>query len=154
MFFNISNHPCFAQNTTWTTEQVQAANKLAGEVIDFGFPACEPDMSDEQIAQIAHATALDIVGTYRAATGRVPSILHKDVAAMVAGHYIMVAYIVGELQAAGIPCYVGDSTRVAEEVVQDDGTVAIVHRFKFAGFRKYPDMIVGGDKIAMAIAQG
>lgn len=140
MFFNVSNRPCFIGNTTWTTKQVQAANNIAGEVIDFGFPAYNPDMTNEQMAEIAHATALDVVGMYRGETGRVPSILHKDVAAMVSGHPIMTMLIVSELQDMNVPCYMMETP----DPLLRSATL----------FRKYPEMIVGGDKIAMAIAQG
>lgn len=138
MFFNISNYSCFTENTKWTTKLVQDANKIAGEVVDIGFPVCEPDMSNERLAQIAHATALDIAGTYRAVTGRVPSILHKDVAAAVNGHTIMSMLLVSELQDMNVPCYMA--------VVGENN--------KFVSFRKYPETIVGADKIAIAIAQG
>lgn len=131
MFFNISNHPAHAEKTTWSAEQIHAAADLTGDaqIVDMGFPACTPDMSDEQLRGIAHEIARDIAGM---ADGS------QRHAAMVAGHYAMTVYVVAELQAAGIACYIGDSIRVAEEQVQPDGTVAIMHRFQFAGFRKYP----------------
>lgn len=136
MLFNLSNHPRHAEKTTWSKEQIADATRLFGEgIIDVGFPACTPDMSDEQLRGIAREVARDLKGQ---AAG-------KPAAAMVAGHYIMVTYLVCELQKVGIDCYVGDSTRVAEEVVQDDGSIAVVHRFQFAGFRKYPAIMLEVD---------
>lgn len=129
MLFNLSNHPCHAEKSTWSQEQIADAARLFGEgIIDCGFPACTPDMSDEQLRGIAHEVARDLKGQSAG----------KPAAAMVAGHYILVTYIVAALQEAGIPCYVGDSIRVAEEQVQPDGSIAIVHKFQFAGFRAYP----------------
>lgn len=131
MLFNISNHPCHMEKSTWSPEQIDDAERLFGAgIIDCGFPACTPDMSDEQLRSIAREVARELKGN---AAG-------QPAAAMVAGHYIMVTYLVAELQKAGIPCYVGDSTRVAEEVTQPDGTVAVVHHFQFAGFRAYPEI--------------
>ena len=136
MLFNISNHPCHAEKSTWSAEQIADATQRFGEgIIDCGFPACTPEMSDEQLRGIAREVARDLKGQAAGQTA----------AAMVAGHYIMVSYLVCELQAAGIPCYVGDSVRVAEEQVQPDGSIAIVHRFQFAGFRKYPAIMLEED---------
>lgn len=133
MFFNITNHPCHSEKTTWSAEQIAAANEMAGEIVDFGFPACTPSMTDEEIQNAARGVAMDVIGSLR---GKGDDAVHS--AAMVAGHYIMTVYLVRELQTRGIPCFVGDSSRIAEEVVQDDGSIAVVHRFKFEGFRRYP----------------
>lgn len=147
MLFNLSNHPANVEKSTWSSEQKAAAAEMFGEgIIDLGFPACTPDMSDEQLRGIAHEVARDIAGAAKAQLG-VSNLRDGKypVGAMVAGHYILATYLVCALQAEGIPCYVGDSVRVAEELEQNDGTIAVVHRFQFAGFRKYPAIMLEDD---------
>ena len=129
MFINVSNHPCNAEKTTWSTEQITAAAELGGKVVDFGFPVVTPDMTDEQIAQICHATALDVAGMASS----------EKSAAMVAGEYVTTIRIIAELEAMGVPCYFGQSARVAEERVED-GKVVVIHKFVFQGFRKAPEI--------------
>lgn len=131
MFFNVSNHPCNSDKTTWSAEQKATANQIAGKIIDIPMPQCTPDMPDQMLETIARGLAKDLKGMGMA---------DEKNAAMVAGHYIMTVLIVRELQKLGIDCYVGDSVRIAEEVPQDDGTIAIIHRFQFAGFRPYPKL--------------
>lgn len=131
MLYNITNHP--VDGGTWSPEQIDVATKLFGGIVDVGFPATTPDMSDKEMTRVAEEVARDIAGMARRDGGKA--------AAMVAGHYVMTCYLVRELQFRGIECYVGDSNRIAEEQVQPDGTVAIVHKFQFAGFRKYPDLV-------------
>ena len=129
MFYNVSNHPANSDKTTWSAEQKAVANQIAGKIVDIPIPQVTPDMPDQMIETIARGLAKDLKGMGDG---------HD--AAMVAGHYIMTVLIVRELQKLGIDCYVGDSERIAEEVPQEDGTVAIVHRFQFAGFRPYPKL--------------
>ena len=137
MFFNISNHPCHVEKSTWTDEQIQTAISMTDDerIVDWSFPAVTPDMNDEQLQVVANKVAKHI-SEMACLNG------NHGHAAMVAGHYAMTIYLVAALQRYGIPCYIGDSVRVAEEQVQPDGTIAIVHRFQFAGFRKYPAIIL------------
>lgn len=127
MFFNISNHPCHTEKTTWSPEQIAAAAEIAGEVIDLPILSPNPDMSDDEIARYARALAKDVEGM---ANG-------QRAAAMVAGEYCTTIRIIGELQARGIACYFGQSARIAEER-EEDGKVVVVHKFVFQRFRKAP----------------
>lgn len=128
MFFNISNHPCHSEKTTWSPEQVDAARHLGnGDVVDIPFPAVTPEMTDEQIAWIAREYARDVAGMAHG----------EPAAAMVAGEYVTTIRLIAELQAVGIDCYFGQSNRIAEERIED-GKVVVVHKFVFAGFRRAP----------------
>ena len=150
MMFNISNHPCHAERTTWSPEQIEAARELCGDgIIDIPFPSVTPDMTNEQLMSIAREVARDIAGQIG-----IKRFVKGACGCMVAGQFQLTFAIVSELQKLGIPCYTGDSIRVAEEVVQPDGSVAVVHHFKFAGFREYMPCIVGQDAIAETIAFG
>lgn len=132
MFFNISNHPCNAERTTWSKEQIETAAKLGGEVVDLPFPAVNPDMSEDEYRAIAHEMARDVAAMWRSHTdGR------WEMAAMVAGEYVMTIMVIAELQALGFTCYFGQSDRVAEERMED-GKLVVVHKFVFRGFRRAP----------------
>jgi hypothetical protein len=61
----------------------------------------------------------------------------QPAAAMVAGEYVTTIRLIAELQKFGIDCYFGQSERVAEER-EENGTLVVVHVFKFRGFRKAP----------------
>lgn len=135
MFFNISNHPAHVEKSTWSAEQIAEAMTLGGDVVDIPFPTVTPEMSDEQIADEARDVAVAVAfaaGTHLAG---------EKSAAMVAGEYVTTIRIIADLQKLGIPCYFGQSNRVAEERVED-GKVVVVHKFVFAGFRKVPDIEV------------
>lgn len=129
MFFNISNHPCHVEKSTWSREQVEAAKVIGGEVIDIPFPTVTPDMSDERIASIAREVARDIKGMSH----------NRLSAAMVAGEYVTTIRIIAELQKVSIPCFFGQSERIAEER-EENGQVVVVHKFMFKGFRKTPSI--------------
>lgn len=132
MFFNISNHPANAERTTWSAEQIEAAAKLGGEVVDLPFPTVTPDITDDEYRAIAREVARDVAGMWRGRTdGR------KEMVAMVAGEYVMTIMIIAELQALGFTCYFGQSDRVAEERMED-GKLVVVHKFVFRGFRRAP----------------
>lgn len=133
MFYNISNHPARTENSTWSAEQIAEANKLGGEVVDIPFPTVTPEMSDERIADVAREVARAIAFAAGA------PLAGEKFAAMVAGEYVTTIRIIAELQKVGVPCYFGQSNRIAEERVED-GKVVVVHKFVFAGFRKAPDI--------------
>ena len=144
MLFNVSNHPRYAERTTWSADQIAEAESRFGQIIDIGFPAVTPKLTDAEMRAMAREVARDLKGQ---AAG-------QPAAAMVAGHYVMTVFLVAELQAAGIDCYIGDSVRVAEEQVQEDGSIAIVHRFQFAGFRAYPRIEFSDDVDALCETWG
>lgn len=134
MFFNISNHPAHAEKSTWSPEQIHAADKIAGEVVDIPFPEIKPGMTMEERRTAAHSLVEKIETDY---------IDHlqdgEAAAAMVAGEYIQTILLIAELQNEDIPCYFGQSARVAEER-EENGQVAIVHKFVFQGFEKAPQI--------------
>lgn len=127
-FYNISNHPCHAEKTTWSAKQIAAAEELGGEVVDIGFPKITPDMSDEELARVCHAVALDIKGM---------AMKDEKSAAMVAGEYCATIMIIAELESAGIKCVFGQTERKVEERIED-GKLVVIHNWDFAGFRKAP----------------
>lgn len=128
MFYNISNHP----SSKWTEGQLEAARKLGGEIVDIPFPAIEPEMTDREICSLADELVRKV--QKQAAAHEGPS------CAMIQGHYIMTVILVGNLThgQVAMKCYAAETRRVAEEVKQEDGTIAILHKFEFAGFREYP----------------
>ena len=130
MFFNISNHLCQAKNSTWSAEQIAEAKVLGGDVVDLPFPKVTPTMSNDEIASIAGEVARDVFGMAKGSDNN---------GAMVAGEYTTTILIIAALQKLGIPCYFGQSERIAEERVED-GEVVVVHKFTFAGFRRAPDI--------------
>lgn len=142
MLFNITNHPYADQNgnklpnSTWSEAQVAEAARLYGPgIMDLGFPTTTTTMSIEDMCRVAHEVARDVAGMAKQ---------HPGAAAMVAGHFVMTVILVRELQAEGIRCVVGDSNRVAAEVVKD-GKVVVEHRFEFARFLEYPNLVYSID---------
>lgn len=127
MFFNISNHPCHTEKTTWSQEQIAAAAEIAGEVIDMPIFSPSATTTDKEIADAARRIAKEVV---EASNG-------QRTAAMVAGEYCTTIRIIGELQARGIACYFGKTERVVEER-EENGEVVVVHKFLFCGWRKAP----------------
>lgn len=127
MFFNVSNHPIFTEKSTWSKEQREIAEIIGGQLVDIPFPTVTPDMPNSQIASIAREVARDLKGM----AGESKS------AAMVAGEYATTIQIVAELQKVGIPCYFGQSERIAEER-EENGQVVVIHKFVFRNFRKAP----------------
>lgn len=127
MFFNVSNHPIFTEKSTWSKEQREIAKIIGGELVDIPFPAITPDMPNDQIMMIAREVARDLKGMSKNTLS----------AAMVAGEYATTIAIIAELQKVGIPCYFGQSERIAEER-EENGQVVVVHKFVFRNFRKAP----------------
>lgn len=125
MFINISNHP----SAKWPEAELTDAKRLVnnGEVVDFPMPPISPNMTDDQLRELAR----DVAGTAQKMGAE---------AAMVAGEYTATILIISELEARGIPCYFGMSERVAREVPREDGLVDIVHTFEYRGFRKAPEI--------------
>lgn len=142
MLFNITNHKYADQNgnplpnSTWSEAQVAEAARLYGPgIMDLGFPTTTTTMSIEDMCRVAHEVARDVAGMAKA---------HPGSTAMVAGHFIMTTILVRELQAEGIRCVVGDSNRVAAEVIKD-GKVVVEHHFEFARFLEYPNLVYSID---------
>lgn len=122
VFASCSNHP----STGWTPEQHSAALALGhGAVVDVPFPAIPPDAAAEDVARLAQRAA-----------GEILSLPCRG--AFVAGEHSATFAIVHRLQAAGIPCYVATTGRVASEVMQADGTVLKTSAFRFVAWRPYP----------------
>ena len=128
MFFNVSNHPIFAEKSTWSEEQKSVAQHMGGKLVDVPFPTITPDMSDGRIRGICHEVARDIAGSVPYGDAKV---------AMVAGEYTATILLIAELQLYGFTVVFGQSERVAEERIED-GKVVVVHKFVFKNFRTAP----------------
>ena len=119
MFYNISNHP----SSKWTSEQLEAAKALGGEVVDVGFPNVSPYATPANI----HNMAMTLVDTTGIQEGDVVHCM---------GETGLVIAIVGICLARGAKCVVSTSERKSREVLGANGTVEKVSEFKFVQFRE------------------
>ena len=120
MILNITNHPV----SQWSMEQLQAAAKIGGEVIDLQFPNIPSSYSEEDIQREAlyyFNKALQLNPT----------------AVVVQGEFSFTFALVSMLKKGGIPCYAACSERCSKQEVQPDGTVLKKSHFAFVRFREY-----------------
>ncbi len=97
-FVNISNHPSGA----WPAAQREAAEALAGRIVDSPFPEVPPDAQTEAIVDLAEAVARQVP----------PGCTH----AMVMGELTLTLALVRKLKARGIGCVAATGPRNAEEL--------------------------------------
>lgn len=119
MFINLSNHP----SANWSEEQKNAAEQLAGPIVDIPFPAVDPYASEEVVSSIADNYCQIVLET---ACGQDSLVVH------LMGEMTLTFALVQLLQACGIPCVASTTKRVT---VEQDGIKSSL--FKFVKFRKY-----------------
>ena len=124
MFINISNHP----SSKWSQEQIIAAKKLGGDIIDIPFPIVPTRSSTkeiEAIADIIHHKIMSLAAKERKTT------------VMIQGEFTLTHLITNVLIRKGIICVCACSDRVVNKIVLADGTVKKEVKFKFVQFRPY-----------------
>jgi len=123
MFFNISNHP--SQN--WGEEQISAAKKLGGKIVDIPFPNIDPNFGSDDIWELGQ-DILDII---------------QEFVSGISGHYFMIQgefslcyQLFKEISQFGGRVVVATTERKVVETVNPNGTVSKTAQFKFVQFRK------------------
>ena len=112
---NLSNHPV----STWTKEQLEAAQYAFGEVVDLAFPNIPPDMDEAGLNRLVEEY-------YDKIKEMGPAAVH------IMGEMTFTCRMVEKLKAAGINCVASTTLRKAEE---KDGKKLV--EFHFVRFRKY-----------------
>jgi len=130
-FLNISNHP----STQWSTEQLEAVQKIAlqlmdapfSKIIDVPFPEVPPEAGIEEVDNIEDQIIDDL---------RESNVLQNTVAAMVQGEFTLTSALVRRLQEHGIRVYAATTQRI----VEIDAEGRKISTFKFVRFRVYPNL--------------
>lgn len=117
MFINLSNHP----STNWSEQQINAAKKIGGEIIDISFPNIDPHDSSSSIQVLALRYYDQIIN------------LNPD-AVMVSGEYTFTLRLYSMLRYHGVPTCVACTERKVEEIVHDGKTIK-KSTFEFVQFR-------------------
>ncbi|WP_165155470.1 hypothetical protein [Parabacteroides sp. ZJ-118] len=119
MFINLSNHP----SHLWSAEQMEAARKLGGDIVDVPFPAVPAMASEDDIACLAKEYADGIISQYDPKR----DVLH------VMGEMCLSFALVRLLQQAGFVCVASTSERMVQEGAPGHKEVF----FHFIRFRRY-----------------
>lgn len=119
MLINLSNHP----SNKWSTNQMEAAISLFGEVIDLPFPLVDP-CGDESYIELL---ASEYVSKVIALTKGNPYVVH------LMGEMTLSFAILKILTNMGVQCVASTSERVVKEVGEGRKEAT----FSFVKFRKY-----------------
>lgn len=119
MLINFSNHPA----STWSAEQLQAAQELYGEVVDLPFPNINPNADEKEIAELADKYTEQIV---ELAGG-------KECTVHAMGEMTLTFAVIRRLEKLVIPCIESTTERIVKDL--GDGHKDVL--FRFARFRKY-----------------
>lgn len=120
MLFNLSNHP----SATWSPEQLDAAQRDYGQVLDMPFPAVPPQADLDEVRLLAEKTYIEV---RRMAAQHPPLTVH------LMGEMTLVYQLLDMLRNSGIPCVASTSERIVRE--EADGRK--VSQFRFVRFRHY-----------------
>ena len=120
IFINLSNHP----SAKWKAEQLSAAKKKFGQIVDFDFPAVSPDANPVEITALAQQTVDTIIQQYGGAYKLTVHIM---------GEMTLTFALVSQLKAKGIRCVASTTERLSEDL--PDGSKR--SDFKFVSFREY-----------------
>jgi hypothetical protein len=131
--FNISNHP----STKWSSQQLEAAKALGGEVIDIAFPAVPSSASTAEVDDMAEQLAADVFEKAGGSPTQAPA---ERCFAMVQGEMCLTFTLVRALQNLGVTCVAACSDRRTVEQVQPDGTTVKTAVFEFVQFRPYSNV--------------
>jgi hypothetical protein len=118
MLLNLSNHP----STAWSPEQLDAATKQFGGVIDLPFPNIDPYASSKEVRDVVE----DYIGK--------ALLEHEGIQHIhIMGEMTFVHRFVSRVMPDGIKCYASTTERTVLEEADGRKTV----QFKFIQFRPY-----------------
>ena len=117
MLINFTNHP----SPLWGHAQLEAA-KAYGEIVDLPFPNISPQMSSEQVQQLADFYVDKILSKYG-----------SDVTVHIMGETTFTYAVVSRLKAAAVECIASTTKRLVVETSDGKRT----YDFDFTKFRKY-----------------
>lgn len=125
MFLNFSNHPV----ESWPRSQTESAKQR------YGAPRDVEGWNTNILPDAPIAAIVQIADNYARQAAELGA---KH--AFVAGEPTFTMALVACLQKRGVTCYAATSVREKEEVKQADGSVVARSKFRFAGWREYPDL--------------
>lgn len=114
---NLTNHP----SNTWPQAQ-RAAAETYGTVVDWPFPAVNPDSTEQEISDTASKLVQEIVAHYG-----------TECTVHLMGEFTMTAALLHHFQQRGIVCVASTTERIFSETEPGKKVV----EFKFVKFRKY-----------------
>ena len=120
MLINLSNHP----SEKWSAEQLEAARKQFGEIVDLAFPAVDPDGDEAYISELAESftqKVLDLAGDA------------SCVVVHLMGEMTLTYALVQQLRSQHIECVSRTTQRIVN--TRPDGVKEAV--FRFVRFRRY-----------------
>ncbi len=119
MFINLSNH----SSKNWEQKQIAEAEKY-GQIIDFPFPAIDPDYSSEDIDNLVNHYA-ELVLAY------------DEPVVMLQGEFVFTYRLICKLKDAGIKVISACSRRQVVEYKNDSGVAVRESKFIFERFMEY-----------------
>lgn len=119
MLINYSNHP----SALWSAEQIKAADRQFGEIVDMPFPSVAPDADEKDIAHLVE-TELTHISKIAPPSEAVVHIM---------GEMTLTYALVNLLKAVGYRCVA--STTVREVYEEQPGKKTVI--FQFVRFRDY-----------------
>lgn len=123
MLINLSNHPV----STWSDQQLQAANELFGEVVDVPIPAVPPTADVNEVYQLAFDTVSHICQQYKGH----PFAVH------IMGELSFTYAAVQEFLLRDVECVVSTSQRKVFSMENGEK----ISQFQFVKFRSYLDQL-------------
>ena len=124
MFINYTNHP----SANWGEKQIRQASEY-GEIVDIHFPAISPEMSRDEIYELACRECERILCILE---------YEKDSAVLCQGEFSFTYLMVHFLQSKKIKVFTAVSERKVKELSEGDISRKEVE-FCFQGFREYDD---------------
>lgn len=124
MFINYTNHP----SANWGEKQTRQASEY-GEIVDIHFPAISPEMSRDEIYELACRECERILCILE---------YEKDSAVLCQGEFSFTYLMVHFLQSKKIKVFTAVSERKVKELSEGDISCKEVE-FCFQGFREYDD---------------
>jgi CRISPR-associated Csx2 family protein len=124
LFINLSNHP----STNWDEYQLECAGEY-GEIIDFVFPAVDPNASSYEIEELAENLIQEL--------DRLAELRDSSIKAIhIMGEHTLSYTLVSKLQKRNITCLASTTERMVTQ--NGDEKVSV---FKFISFRTYPELL-------------
>ena len=126
-FWNLSNHPIAL---SWAATQCEAARAWDGlrlEPRDFPFPPVDPAADAQEVLVQGEAALEALIGAGARAGEPV----------LVMGEFTLVFQMVKGLLRRGLVPVTATTHREATQELLADGSVGMVHRFRFMRFRRY-----------------
>ncbi len=124
MLINFTNHP----SDKWSSDQMKAARKQYGYVVDYRFPEVPPEAGEQEIKDMAEPYFSMIAAAIDSCANE-----PHPVAVHIQGEFTLVYRLVSLLKSSGITCVASTTRRIVEE--HSDGTRT--YKFQFVKFREY-----------------